>query len=117
LLTFLILFVAALPVISKDATHWLRWLNTGDNYKLGRICLVPLVLIFPAPVLTKISFGLGPVKLEAATPGGTAKPTADEILEKMQPATAPLGGPQSTAGRMKEVKPAFRAIGPIRFTA
>ena len=84
LLIFLILFVAALPVISKDATHWLRWLNTGDNYKLGWICLVPLVLIFLAPVLTKISFGLGPVKLEAATPGITAKPNMDLLLDKLQ---------------------------------
>ncbi len=97
LLTFLILFVAALPVISKDAIHWLRWLNTGDNYKLGWICLVPLVLIFLAPVLTKISFGLGPVKLEAATPGVTAKPNMDALLDKLQ-SGAGLGISSSPSG-------------------
>ncbi|HEY5175098.1 MAG TPA: tetratricopeptide repeat protein [Terriglobales bacterium] len=84
LLVFLIMFVAALPVISKDAIHWLRWLNTGENYKLGWICMVPLVLIFLAPVLKKISLGLGPVKLEAATPEVTAKPNMDALLEKLQ---------------------------------
>jgi tetratricopeptide (TPR) repeat protein len=86
LLVFCILFVATLPIISKDAIHWLRWLNTGENYKLGWICLIPLVLIFLAPVLTKISFGLGPVKLEAATPGVTAKPNMDALLDKLQSA-------------------------------
>ena len=83
-LVFLIMFVATLPVISKDAIHWLRWLNTGENYKLGWICLVPLVLIFLAPVLKKISLGLGPVKLEAATPEVSAKPNMDALLEKLQ---------------------------------
>ncbi len=83
-LVFLIMFVAALPVISKDAIHWLRWLNTGDNYKLGWICLIPLVLIFLAPVLKKISLGIGPVKLEAATPEVSAKPNMDALLEKLQ---------------------------------
>jgi tetratricopeptide (TPR) repeat protein len=97
LLTFLILFVATLPVISKDAVHWLRWLNTGDNYKLGWICLVPLVLIFLAPVLTKISFGLGPVKLEAATPGITAKPNMDALLDKLQ-SSAGVGVRSSPSG-------------------
>jgi tetratricopeptide (TPR) repeat protein len=85
-LAFLILSVAALPVISKDAIHWLRWLNTGDNYKLGWICLVPLVLIFLAPVLTKISLGVGPVKLEAARPEATAEHDAKALLEKLQSA-------------------------------
>ena len=83
-LVFLIMFVAALPLISKDAIHWLRWLNTGENYKLGWICLIPLVVIFLAPVLKKISLGLGPVKLEAATPEVTAKPNMDALLEKLQ---------------------------------
>jgi len=101
LLTFLILFVAALPVISKDAIHWLRWLNTGDNYKLGWICLVPLVLIFLAPVLTKISFGLGPVKLEAATPGVTAKPNMDALLDKLQ-SGASLGVSSSPSGSVSQ---------------
>jgi tetratricopeptide (TPR) repeat protein len=83
LLAFLIMFVAALPVISKDAIHWLRWLNTGENYKLGWICLIPLLLVFLAPVLKKISIGLGPVKLEAATPEVSAKPDMDALLEKL----------------------------------
>ena len=74
-LTFLILFVAALPVISKDAIHWLRWLNTGDNYKLGWICLVPLVLIFLAPVLSKISFGLARSSWRPQRPGSPPSPT------------------------------------------
>ncbi len=94
---FLILFVAALPVISKDAVHWLRWLNTGENYKLGWICLIPLVLIFLAPVLKKISLGLGPVKLEAASPEVTAKPNMDALLEKLQ-SGAGLGVSSSPGG-------------------
>ncbi len=52
---------------------------------------MPLVLIFLSPVLTKISFGLGPVKLEAATPGVTAKPNMDALLDKLQSGGAGTG--------------------------
>jgi tetratricopeptide (TPR) repeat protein len=106
LLAFLILFVAALPVISKDAVHWLRWLNTGENYKLGWICLVPLVLVFLSPVLKKISLGLGPVKLEAATPEVSAKPNMDMLLEKLQSdvrvgvSSSPGGGGIGALGKL-----------------
>jgi tetratricopeptide (TPR) repeat protein len=101
LLAFLIMFVATLPVISKDAIHWLRWLNTGENYKLGWICLIPLLLVFLAPVLKKISIGLGPVKLEAATPQVTAKPDMDALLEKLNSVSG-LPLPSSPGGSVSQ---------------
>jgi tetratricopeptide (TPR) repeat protein len=96
-LVFLILIAATLPIIGKDAIHWLRWLNTGENYKMGWITLAVLLLAFLAPILKSIKLDVGPVKLEAATPDVTAKPNVDLLLEKLKAGGLPAGV-QSAAG-------------------
>jgi tetratricopeptide (TPR) repeat protein len=115
LVAFLIAIAAILPIISKNALIGLRWLNTGDDYKMGWITLVAFLLIFLAPVLKSISLDVGPVKLEAATPEVTSKPNMDALLEKLQAGASIAVGPQSAPGQ--GVRPQSAAVGAVAITS
>lgn len=105
LLALFLLAVGALFVVNRDSVSWLSWLKPGLDYKVLSVPLAVVLLMLFLPALTKLKFGLGPLKLEAASPESHQKPEIDTLVDKLPSmvssltASTPLGSIQTIGVR------------------